>query len=363
MKGLFHILKNQSLKDGISVLQDINFAVKKGESLAVVGRNGAGKSTLLKIISGVMKGTSGTVQVHGSIGALLELGSGFDMEYTGLENLKMASALAGITQDLDSKIERMIEFADIGDFIYEPVKTYSSGMVVRLGFAVITESRPDLLITDEILAVGDEAFQIKCLAWVEEYLANGGTLLLVSHSMYHIQTICKHAIWLEDGCVKMYGDAYKVSKAYQTEILGNLEPAAVHQDISTYHVADASLIDAGGEACREIEIKESFTLRVKLFSPDGQKPGLNLGLVSYDGRDIFGTYSSVAQVKPKAIGEKHFEFNIAFKNNPLLPGQYRFKLHAMTPDLLQTIDTYELDFYINGQTRELGVCHIDTEWH
>lgn len=363
MKGLFHILKNQSLEDGISVLQDINFTVRKGESLAVVGKNGAGKSTLLKIISGVMKATSGTVKVHGSIGALLELGSGFDMEYTGLENLKMASALAGIKERVTEKIERMIEFADIGDFIHEPVKTYSSGMVVRLGFAVITETRPDLLITDEILAVGDEAFQIKCLAWVEDYLANGGTLLLVSHSIYHIQTICKHAMWLEGGSVKMYGDAYKVSKAYQTEILGNLEPAVVHQDISTYHVAGASLIGANGEVSKEIDIKESFTLKVKLYSPDGQKPGLNLGLISYDGRDIFGTYSSVAQVTPKAIDDRHFEFNIAFRNNPLLPGQYRFKLHAMTPDLLQTIDTYELDFFVNGQTRELGVCHIETEWH
>ena len=238
MKGLWATLRSRQHDNGIQVLKGIDLSIEKGESLAIVGRNGAGKSTLLKVISGVLKSSSGHVAVNGTIGALLELGSGFDLEYSGIENLKMAATLAGIQGDLDHKISRMAAFADIGDFIYQPVKTYSSGMIVRLGFAVITETKPDLLITDEILAVGDEAFQVKCLAWVEEYLATGGTLLLVSHSIYHIQTICKHAMWLEDGAVKMYGEAHKVAKAYQTAILGQLEKVNKHQDLNTYHVAE-----------------------------------------------------------------------------------------------------------------------------
>ena len=173
-------------------LDGVSFELKRGESLGVIGENGAGKSTLLKIVAGVIEPTRGTVAVGGRVGALLELGSGFHPEYTGLANIDLAAALLGLTpREIAAKRDEIIAFADIGEHIDEPIKHYSSGMVVRLGFAVATALAPDVLITDEVLAVGDESFQKKCIAWMERYLADGGTLLLCSHSMYHVQKLCR----------------------------------------------------------------------------------------------------------------------------------------------------------------------------
>lgn len=147
--------------------------------------------------------------------ALIELGAGFHPEYTGRENIQMAAALMGMSRgELDSKLEEILQFADIGRYIDEPIKHYSSGMVVRLGFALIAAHRPDLLITDEVLAVGDEAFQRKCVRWIEDYLSTGGTLFLVSHSMYHIQKLCKSAIWIHHGQVEAQGDVFEVTQKY-----------------------------------------------------------------------------------------------------------------------------------------------------
>ena len=158
----------------------------------MIGENGAGKSTLLKIVAGVIPPTRGRVTVNGRVGALLELGSGFHPEYTGLANIDLAAALLGLAPaEIAAKRDEIIAFADIGEHINDPIKHYSSGMVVRLGFAVATTLAPDVLITDEVLAVGDESFQKKCVAWMEHYLGGGGTLLLCSHSMYHVQKLCR----------------------------------------------------------------------------------------------------------------------------------------------------------------------------
>ncbi len=187
----------------------------RGESLGVIGENGAGKSTLLKIIAGVIPPTRGTVAVNGRVGALLELGSGFHPEYTGLANIELAAALLGLApSEIADKRAEIIAFADLGDHIRDPIKQYSSGMVVRLGFAVATALAPDILITDEVLAVGDESFQKKCVAWMERYLGGGGTLLFCSHSMYHVQKLCRHALWIKGGQVERYGTAAEVTQAY-----------------------------------------------------------------------------------------------------------------------------------------------------
>jgi lipopolysaccharide transport system ATP-binding protein len=160
-----------------------------------IGENGAGKSTLLKIVAGVIEPTRGRITVGGRVGALLELGSGFHPDYTGLANIDLAAALLGLVPaEIAEKRDEIIAFADIGEHINDPIKHYSSGMVVRLGFAVATTLAPDVLITDEVLAVGDESFQKKCVAWMENYLAGGGTLLLCSHSMYHVQKLCRSAL-------------------------------------------------------------------------------------------------------------------------------------------------------------------------
>ena len=184
LRALARLLVGSGSGDRHEVLRDVTLDVVRGESLGLIGENGAGKSTLLKLVTGVLTPTSGSVRVNGTIGALLELGAGFHPEYSGRDNIAMAAALYGLAgADLRARMPEIVAFADIGDYIDEPVKHYSSGMVVRLGFAVIASLKPDLLVTDEVLAVGDESFQKKCVRWIEQYLADGGPLLLVSHSM------------------------------------------------------------------------------------------------------------------------------------------------------------------------------------
>ena len=215
LRLVWDLLRGHGAAHVFRALDDVSFTMQRGESLGIIGENGAGKSTLLKVVAGVVQPTRGSVSVNGRVGALLELGSGFHPDYTGLANIDLAAALLGLApSELGAKRDEIIAFADLGEHIHDPLKQYSSGMVVRLGFAVATALSPDVLITDEVLAVGDESFQKRCVAWMERYLENGGTLLLCSHSMYHIQKLCTHALWLKDGRVERYGAAADVTQAY-----------------------------------------------------------------------------------------------------------------------------------------------------
>src|SRR5256886_14955754 len=176
------LLRGRGVTHAFRALDDVSFQLAAGESLGIIGENGAGKSTLLKIIAGVITPTRGRVDVRGRVGALLELGSGFHPEYSGLANIDLAAALLGLTPaEIAAKRDEIVAFADIGEHIHDPIKYYSSGMVVRLGFAVATALKPDILITDEVLSVGDESFQKKAVTWMENYLNGGGTLLLGRH--------------------------------------------------------------------------------------------------------------------------------------------------------------------------------------
>src|SRR5215831_1300985 len=211
------LLRGRGAAQVFRALDDISLELAAGESLGIIGENGAGKSTLLKIVAGVITPTRGKASVRGRVGALLELGSGFHPDYSGLENIDLAASLLGLgTAEIASRREQIIAFADIGDHIREPIKHYSSGMVMRLGFAVATALEPDILITDEVLAVGDESFQKKCVAWIEGYLGAGGTLLLCSHSMFHVQTLCRRSVWIHHGVARMAGDSYDVTREYLT---------------------------------------------------------------------------------------------------------------------------------------------------
>ena len=197
-------------------LQNINLEVKAGESLALIGVNGSGKSTLLKVIAGVMEPTRGTVQVRGSIAPMIELGAGFDMELTARENIFLNGAVLGHDEKFMAEhFDSIIDFAELRDFVDVPVKNFSSGMVARLGFAIATEVPADLLIVDEVLAVGDFRFQEKCRERMQQMLSGGTTLLFVSHSADQVRELCKKALWLEHGKIKAYGPADEVCKEYE----------------------------------------------------------------------------------------------------------------------------------------------------
>lgn len=196
-------------------LNNISFSVEKGETVGIVGTNGSGKSTILKIITGVLKPTKGTVEVKGRISALLELGAGFDMDYTGIENIYMNGSVLGFTkEEVDAKLQEILDFADIGDFVYQPVKTYSSGMLVRLAFALAINVEPEILIIDEALAVGDAFFQAKCFHKLEEIKASGTTILFVSHDIVSVKKLCARVVWIEKGVLQEVGDANEVCEKY-----------------------------------------------------------------------------------------------------------------------------------------------------
>jgi lipopolysaccharide transport system ATP-binding protein len=203
-------------------LKDVSFEVKKGETVGIIGRNGSGKSTLLQMICGTLNPTSGSVQTFGRVAALLELGAGFNPEFTGRENVYLNATVLGLTQaEIDERFDQIAEFADIGDFIGQPVKTYSSGMYVRLAFSVAIATQPDILVIDEALAVGDAHFQLKCMAAIKRLQQSGVTILLVTHDVSTIRQFCKNAVWIERGHSMEYGTALDITSNYTQFIFSN----------------------------------------------------------------------------------------------------------------------------------------------
>ena len=197
-------------------LKQVSFNVYKGEVVGIIGRNGSGKSTLLKVISGILKPTQGNVACEGNIVPMLELGSGFDQDLTGRENIFLNGAILGYSEEfLNQKYEEILAFSELGEFIDVPIRNYSSGMMMRLAFSVATVVNPQILIVAEILAVGDEAFQAKSRARMMELMSGGTTVLFVSHNLMQIREMCSRAIWLEHGQVKMIGDVDGVCNAYE----------------------------------------------------------------------------------------------------------------------------------------------------
>ena len=349
------------------VLDGITLEVRRGESLGIVGENGAGKSTLLKVLTGVLAPTTGQVELAGSVAALLELGAGFHPEFTGRENVEMAGALMGYRPaELRAQMDRILAFADIGRYIDEPVKHYSSGMVVRLGFALVAARRPDLLITDEVLAVGDEAFQRKCVRWIEDYLAGGGTLMLVSHSMYHVQKLCRRAVWIQRGRIEAIGDVYEVTQRYlawqETRIAA--DSAAAQQGAGGLEFQTRMLTVNGVGEGKPLSIDAGGTIEVvaQVRSSSGRVPVLGVGIVRGDGTPVYGVTSEMDGAAPHRDGADGYRFVLRFPALALLPGTYTVRAHAMDPEALRLFDTVEQPFTVRGRTRELGLVRLPHDW-
>jgi lipopolysaccharide transport system ATP-binding protein len=205
---------------GLWALRDVSFYVNRGEAFGVVGANGSGKSTLLQIIAGILQPTSGTVEVRGRLSALLELGSGFAPEFTGRQNVYLNASILGLaTEEIDARFETIQRFAAIGDFIDQPIRTYSTGMVLRLAFAVVAHVDPEILIVDEALAVGDIAFRQRCMRRIHELRAGGTTILFVSHETGDVKALCERCLWLENGAVRGLGEADDVIAAYLSAMM------------------------------------------------------------------------------------------------------------------------------------------------
>lgn len=234
-------------------LKDVSFEVKKGETIGIIGRNGSGKSTLLQMICGTLNPTSGSIQTNGRIAALLELGSGFNPEFTGRENVYMNAAVLGLSQEeIEARFDDIVAFADIGDFIEQPVKTYSSGMFVRLAFAVAVHVHPDILVVDEALSVGDIAFRNKCMEIIRKMVARGVTILFVTHDLGTLQLLCSRVLWLAHGELQASGDPVRIAQDYYVSTMqGGLSNVPPHSMPAQQNTGKAQFLDLhliGGNA-------------------------------------------------------------------------------------------------------------------
>lgn len=315
-------------------LRDVSFQVKRGETVGIIGTNGSGKSTILKIITGVLNPTSGDVQVNGRISALLELGAGFNPEYSGLENVYLNGAMIGFSrEEIDQKLDDIIAFADIGEFIHQPVKTYSSGMFVRLAFAVAINIEPEILIVDEALSVGDVFFQAKCYKKFEDFKKMGKTILFVSHDLGSIGKYCDRVVLLnrgeklQEGLPKAMVDLYKkvlVGLEDESQETGNLQAMEADQEEDSWKrpfeinpnaldygdgkakIIDFSLTDQNGTPSNAIEKGTRFTVKMKVrFHETVQEPIFAFSIKNLQGTEITGTNTlfEKADVTPKQEGQ------------------------------------------------------------
>ncbi len=329
-------------------LNNISFEVKKGETVGIVGTNGSGKSTLLKIITGVLSPSSGRVEVDGKISALLELGAGFNPEYTGIENIYLNGTMLGYSRnEIDEKIDAILKFADIGEFVKQPVKTYSSGMFVRLAFAVAINIEPEILIVDEALSVGDVFFQSKCYNKFEEFKKQGKTIILVTHDLGSVVRYCDRAILINEGCFikedrpKEIVDLYKKIVVNQFEVEQNGEAQKNEENSDTVpfwkdklninpshseygnnfaEIKDFAVIDSKGNISNSLIKGEKFTIKMKIiFYEKITNPILAFTIRDVKGNDITGTNTMIEKIEVVVNKENELK-EISFTQNLNLQG-------------------------------------------
>ena len=340
-------------------LRNISFNIDKGEILGIIGDNGSGKSTILKIIAGVLNPTEGDIAIKGRVSALLELGTGFNGEYTGIENIYLYGTMMGKSkEETDKDIESILEFADIGEFIHQPVKTYSSGMFARLAFAVAINVNPDILIVDEILAVGDQNFQIKCMKKMKEMMSGGTTVLYVAHDINAIKRFCTKVLWLKDGQIQEHGNVDRVTDKYLDYLKGKeVIHDKVIKEIASFEmkegviaeIVEVSIKDNQNRDCTEVAQNEEVNIEViyDVYDDKIESPVLGIAIRSMDDDYVCGLNTLLDKIEIPwekgrnkmvlnypygllAIGGKYY-FDIAlFEETATIPIQYKTKVKEIT---------------------------------
>jgi ABC-type polysaccharide/polyol phosphate transport system ATPase subunit len=348
-------------------LNKIDFKINKGDSVGIVGRNGAGKSTLLQMLTGTLTPTSGEIIANGRIAALLELGAGFNPEFTGVENIYMNASILGLTkQEIDESFNKIIEFADIGDFVNQPVKTYSSGMYVRLAFAVAANVKPDILIIDEALAVGDIRFQVKCLKYMNQLKENGTTILFVSHSPEQVKRFCNKAIWIEKGCVKEFGTSTAVCDRYN-DFMNSDRKEENSSDIHIHsrQVNVPASIKEVNISSTEIKTHSLLELKITYEVFDDKFHGLLVGAAIYsnDRQYIFGANTALDKIEIQNTKGIHV-ISYVLPSLPLLPGTYHFDVGIMGENSLVGFDykNEAASFSVTNDYTSEGIVEINHNW-
>ena len=373
----------QSFTQEFWALQHLNLNIKAGEVVGIIGNNGAGKSTLLQLLCGTLKPSSGSLTVHGRVTALLELGAGFNPDFSGRENIFMNAAILGMRYEkIKDELDNIIAFADIGSFIDQPVKTYSSGMFMRLAFAVATSSEPDILIIDEALSVGDGAFARKSFERIMKLKDQGATILFCSHAMYQIEALCSRVLWLEQGQLREDGPAATVTNAYQTSLLQHetgSPDAEVGTDLQETLSQSTPLLGTG--RFTKIEGNTEFgsgrhlhaqslhsSLRIDFhfqIDPNLPSPGLALGINNQSCITIASATTQNDRFSIEIAPDGSGQASIVFPKIALLKGRYSITLFLVCERALHIYDqaTNYLSLEVTQNGLEQGFVHLTHQWH
>ena len=354
-------------------LEDVTFRLPKGEGLALIGENGAGKSTLLKILAGITAPTTGSAEVRGKVASILELGSGFHPEFTGRQNIVLNAAMLGLSEeDLRRKMPDIVEFSELGEFIDQPVKTYSTGMAMRLGFSIATQVDPEVLIIDEALSVGDGYFQKKCMDRLRLYVESGGTLLFCSHAMYYVSVFCRRALWLRHGRTEALGPVSEVVREYENFLVAKsaraveaAEAAKATEPVSAgrpARIVSASLIDPRQDAL--YEPGDPWELEVEWESTDPRLAfHLGVGINRSDGIEVCSFASHLDRVPP-ATGRRSYTARLAVPSLPLVKGEFTLYIFLTDEEGLHIYDQRILEraFTVHSPSYAFGLVRMDHAW-
>lgn len=364
-------------------LRNVSFEIKRGESVGIVGRNGSGKSTLLQIICGTLTPTSGIVKVSGRISALLELGSGFNPEFSGRENVYLNGTIHGLSQDqIDEKFDSIAAFADIGEFMDQPVKTYSSGMYARLAFSASMFVDPDILIVDEILAVGDAPFQAKCMRAFHRLRDDGCSIIIVSHDSYMVKNFCERALYLQKGNFVKFGKSASVVDLYNLEVENsqikniNLDSSVEEQQgvtpiepmgIGLFRISSVELIGLDGNPTSSISSGETITLsfRYKVLTKNPLKVTFVVNLYRHDGLYICGTTTLMDKYAPiSVVPAESGNVRLTFPSIRLLAGRYIWRV-AINDE--RAFGVYAeanqvCEFNVEDQLEAVGLINFERAW-
>lgn len=370
---LIELITRRARHTVFPALQEITFEVERGETIGIIGQNGAGKSTLLKLLCGVTRASSGRLETRGSIASILELGTGFHPEFSGRENAALNAAILGLSPtEIRRRLPDILGFSELGTFLDRPVKTYSSGMYMRLAFSVAVNVNPDILVIDEALAVGDGHFQKKCIDKIREFQQEGKTILFCSHALYYISSICRRTIWLDHGRMMRYGPSLDVVHEYEMFLLqrDREHPASEGQPEaerprSPVRFREITICDRSGLPRDHFSRGEDIHMRLRIDSDEEQQPiHIIVGVHrSADDLQCFAVGTHSDGVAPLS-GRREYEVTVRLLDVPLLRGDYSIVAFVGDENAMTVFDRRDLRpaFSMTSDRFDIGLIEIDHRW-
>ncbi|MCG7972430.1 MAG: ABC transporter ATP-binding protein [Candidatus Thiodiazotropha taylori] len=359
----------------VDALAPIDLTIPKGTTFGVIGDNGAGKSTLLKLLAGTLAPTTGSLHIEGRKSAILELGSGFHPEFSGLENIQLACSLLGLSAaETAERTPQIIEFSELGVAIHRPVKSYSSGMFVRLAFSVITSIDPDVLIVDEALSVGDALFQKKSMDRMMKFRDEGRTLVFCSHNLYQVKELCEQAVWLENGVVRGMGESAKVVDDYQDSVrqrqkAGSIDRAAPDAEAASDVYLAEVVLEGGIDTAENVPLYQTgdhFAIRVE--ADIGSRPAddvhIGLVLIRNDGLQVYGVSTLIDELGLYPIADKRYGVRLVFDPIHLMSGDYALEAWLIDRSGLHVYDSRPVccQFRVRHESSEVGIVKMSHQW-